>query len=387
MDGIRATWVRGGTSKCWVFETEDIEATGVDAGTLLPRLFGSPDLRQLDGIGGGSSTTSKAVLLQRSDRQDVDVDFTFAQVGIDEAKVDWGSNCGNCSTAAGLYAVEHRWVRLADPVTQVTTYNTNTDQVIVQRIPTPGGQLPTTMTATIPGAPFGGLEIGLGFVNPYGRTTGELLPTGMPREVIHVEESNWTVTLIDAGAPLVIVDAATLGLSPTNHGSWADRVTEHLPALDRVRRAAAVRMGMVDTPQQAQRAVPKLGIIGPSQDADADLNVLMLSMGVPHPAMPITGSVALTAAVLTQGTIVSDVLDRSRPDAHEWADSAITSLRLRTPAGVLTTFVDRKDGEGTVIGIKRTARTIARASIPVPASDSDQLPEVPSHEMDRGVAS
>lgn len=366
MNAIRARWVRGGTSKCWVFESQDIIDTGIPAEVLLPRLFGSPDIRQLDGVGGGSSTTSKAVILQQSARDGVDVDFTFAQVGIDEPVVDWGSNCGNCSTTAGLYAVENGWVELRDPVTKVTTYNTNTDQVIIQRIPTPHMALPKAMTATIPGTVFKGHEVGLGFVDPSGKTTGTLLPTGAARQALTVDGHTWEATLVDAGAPLVILSAQSLGLAPAAHDSWSEQIIAHLPTLENVRRAAAVAMGMVETPQDAQRAVPKLGVVSESTEPAADLNVLMLSMGAPHPAMPITGSVAFTAAGMNPGTIVADlvrekqaVMDENLPALDEG------SLRLRTPAGILTTFVESSDGSD-VIGIKRTARTIAMAELPLP---------------------
>ena len=103
---IEAEWMRGGTSKCWVFETGQLGETGTSPDVLLPRLFGSPDHRQIDGVGGATSTTSKAMILHRPADDDVDVEFTFAQVGIEEAAVDWGSNCGNCSAVVGLYAIE-----------------------------------------------------------------------------------------------------------------------------------------------------------------------------------------------------------------------------------------------------------------------------------------
>lgn len=368
MDAIRARWVRGGTSKCWVFEAQDIADTGISAGTLLPRLFGSPDLRQLDGVGGGTSTTSKAVVLEPSQRAGIDVDFTFAQVGIDEPVVDWGSNCGNCSSSAGLYAVEAGWVPLQDPLTKVVTYNTNTDQTIIQRIPTPHGRLPETMTASIPGAVFNGYEVGLGFVDPNGKTTGKLLPAGSGRTTLQADGRDWEVSMVDAGAPLVIVEATTLGLNAESHADWSQEITQHLPALDALRRAGAVAMGMVEKPQDAQRAVPKLGIVAASHDDLADLNVLMLSMGAPHPAMPITGSVAFTAAAMTPGTIPFDLAggDLGRASSKvDVKDDSAQELRLRTPAGVLATFVDDST-ENTVVGITRTARTIAEAVLPIP---------------------
>lgn len=367
MKGIRATWVRGGTSKCWVFERQELAKTGESPDVLLPRLFGSPDSRQVDGVGGGTSTTSKSIILERSARPGIDVDFTFAQVAIAEPTVDWGSNCGNCSTAAGLYAVESGWVDLAEDVTEVSTYNTNTDQVIIQRIPTPGKALPTQMRAMIPGVHFVGFEVGLGFLNPAGRTTGRLLPTGTPQQVLECEGRSWRVSLVDAGAPMVIVAAEDMGLYAADYGSWSKEVVPHLPALDKVRRLGAVAMGMCPTPDAAESAVPKLGIVGATTDSEADINVLMLSMGAPHPAMPITGSVGLTAASVIPGTIVEQFAPVNRP---EDTDGTPAHLSLRTPAGTLTTFTHTNEAD-VVIGISRTARTLASAVLPIPSPLGD----------------
>ncbi|GGE60977.1 PrpF domain-containing protein [Nesterenkonia cremea] len=357
MAEVTGTWIRGGTSKCWVFETEDIEATGLTPDEFLPRIYGSPDHRQLDGVGGATSTTSKAMLLSRSEEPDIDVVYTFAQVGIDELKVDWGSNCGNCSSTAGLYAVEQGWVELAQDMTYVRTYNTNTGQLIVQRIPTPGGALPESPTAMIPGTLYPGYEVGLGFVEPSGKTLGALLPTGRTREDLSVAGTSWPVTLVDAGAPAVILPAEAVGLVKIPHEDWTDAVRARLAELDQVRRAGAVAMGMATTAGEAERAVPKLGIVGPSRTDGADLEVLMLSMGHPHPAMPITGSVAMTMASFTAGTWPAEFAD---------ADADPQNLRLRTPAGVIATFAD-DSGPQLIVGADRTARTLASARLHLPA--------------------
>jgi 2-methylaconitate cis-trans-isomerase PrpF len=138
---IPAAWMRGGTSKCWVFEWDNLQVPGKSVDEVLLRLFGSPDHRQIDGVGGGTSTTSKAVILSRSLSEGADVDYTFAQVAIDEQKVDWGSNCGNCSAVVAPYAIQRGWVVPDGEVTTVRTLNTNTDQLILQKVPTPDGKL------------------------------------------------------------------------------------------------------------------------------------------------------------------------------------------------------------------------------------------------------
>ncbi|MGO4252858.1 PrpF domain-containing protein [Paenarthrobacter sp. TAF1] len=354
---IEAEWMRGGTSKCWVFETETLNETSIDLDELLPRLFGSPDSRQIDGVGGATSTTSKAMILRRPSDPSVDVEFTFAQVGIEEATVDWGSNCGNCSAVVGLYAIEKGWVTPKGDTTRIVTRNTNTGQLIIQQVATPSGALPIVPDAQMPGVAFPGFKVGLGFQDPAGKTTGELLPTGTASETVLAGGKSWTVSMVDAGAPVVIVRAEDLGLDISRYDTWTEHVEQHLETLDAIRRQAAVRMGMAATPAQAARAVPKLAIVGAPGDSgpDCDVNVMMLSMGKPHPALAITGSIALTLAARTPGTVLNAIT----------GNAVHPTLKLRTPAGVIETWSEEHQGS-ILVGVDRTARTIATSIIHLP---------------------
>lgn len=353
---IQAEWMRGGTSKCWVFETDHLDTTPTSLDELLPRMFGSPDQRQIDGVGGATSTTSKAVILHRSSDPEVDVEFTFAQVGIEEATVDWGSNCGNCSAVVGLYAIEKGWVLPHGEATRITTRNTNTGQIIVQRVTTPGGALSIVPDAHMPGVAFPGHKVGLGFRDPAGMTTGRLLPSGAANDLLAADGTQWTVSMVDAGAPVVIVRAEDLGLDIARYNTWIGGVELQLDTLEKIRRQAAVLMGLAPTAAEAARAIPKVAIVGaPGADPDCDVNVMMLSMGKPHPALAITGSIALTLAAQTPGTVLSDITGAT-PRA---------TLRLRTPAGVIETWSEERDGS-LLVGVDRTARTIASATIHLP---------------------
>ena len=363
---IEAEWMRGGTSKCWVFEGEHLDETNKDLDSLLPRLFGSPDHRQIDGVGGSTSTTSKAMILRRPADPNVDVEFTFAQVGIEEAAVDWGSNCGNCSAVVGLYAIEKGWVTPNGDNTRIVTRNTNTGQIIIQRVGTPAGALPIVPDAQMPGVVFPGYRVGLGFKNPAGKTTGKLLPTGEPTDTINAGGTRWTVSMVDAGAPVVIVKAEELGLDTARFESWQAGVMLQLDTLDQIRRQSAVRMGLASTVQDAARAIPKLAIVGAPKAGDAgtgdtgtgdtaDVNVMMLSMGKPHPALAITGSIALTLAASTPGTVLNSITGSEQRSI----------LRLRTPAGVIETWSEERDGS-LLVGVDRTARTIATSTLDLP---------------------
>jgi 2-methylaconitate cis-trans-isomerase PrpF len=356
MKAITATWMRGGTSKCWVFEWENLQVDGKTVDEVLLRLFGSPDSRQVDGVGGGTSTTSKAVIIKPSPDDDSDVHFTFAQVGIDEHRVDWGSNCGNCSATVAPYAIARGWVQPQTDETTVRAFNTNTDQTIIQKVATPGGVLPESGDQMIPGVPFPGLAVRLGFLDPAGRTTGHLLPTGNHKDVLDFAGQSIDSTLIDAGAPVVIVSAESLNLPNAQALTERTDLPDLLAKLDTLRREGAVTMGLVSTPAEAQRAIPKLAIVSPgSESGDEDLVVQMLSMGQPHPALPVTGSVALTMAAQEPGTVLHDLLTRDTS----------TGLALNTPAGMVQTWIDTDQGVPTV-GTLRTARTLANATLPLP---------------------
>jgi 2-methylaconitate cis-trans-isomerase PrpF len=370
MHEIPATWMRGGTSKCWVFRRDDLRIGDLSVDEVLLRVYGSPDHRQVDGVGGATSTTSKAVILAPSTEAGVDVEYTFAQVGIDEAKVDWGSNCGNCSAVVASFAIREGWVTTGAVETAVRVMNTNTGQLILQRVDTPGGELVEAATGSIPGVPFPGAPVRMGFVDPAGRSTGRLLPTGRPTDLVVVDGEAVRVTLVDAGAPVVAVPATAVGVRGDEPIAHLDAVPGLLARLDAVRREAGVLMGLAETPDEVARAVPKLALVSvpagetgvdggdggdEAGDGPTDLTVRMLSMGSFHPAVPVTGSVALTLAAGTPGTVVHDL---ARGDVSG-------GLRLGTPAGRVTTFVEHHEGV-PVVGVVRTYRRLAHGFVVLP---------------------
>ncbi|MGH3654410.1 PrpF domain-containing protein [Glutamicibacter sp.] len=352
---VKATWMRGGTSKCWVFERSALEVPGFTVDEVLLRLFGSPDPRQIDGVGGGSSTTSKAVILSPSDQPGVDIDYTFAQVGIEQGVVDWGSNCGNCSAVIAPYALKHGWIEAEDGLATVHIRNTNTGQLLIERMNLDG----TQSAAFIPGVPFPGQAVEIGFLDPAGGTTGQLFPAGDRLSTLQVAGSGShpgfeaSATLIDAGAPMVIITAAQAGLDAADFSDWPAQALAESDRLDRIRRAGAVAMGLSSSAEAAQRAIPKLAIV---QAADAggedDFRVMMLSMGAPHPALAITGSVGLTMAARQPGTAIANLLPTAPGEV----------LRMQTPAGQIQTWQRQIEGR-TAVGTTRTARELAEAQL------------------------
>lgn len=354
---VPAVLMRGGTSKCWVFDERELSRLGADRDRVLLRVYGSPDPRQIDGVGGATSTTSKAVLLAPSSRPGVDVDYTFGQVGIAEERVDWSNNCGNCSAVVGLYAVQHGWVPPVGETTRVAVYNTNTGKTILQDVPTPGGQSTNSGDALVTGVRFPAPRIGLGFVEPSGAVTGRLLPTGRPVDELESGRGRVRATLVDAGNPLALLWGPDIGLTGKEVPADVDADHDLLGDLARARAHASELMGIAPARSEADRvsrAIPKLAWAGPpSEPGSADLAVRMLSMGRTHPALAITGSVAIAAACTVPGTVAPD---QARDEG----------LRLETPGGVIGVRCEL-DPRGRVrtAFVERTARRIASAELEV----------------------
>ncbi|OZC74917.1 PrpF, AcnD-accessory [Rhodococcus sp. 06-418-5] len=361
---LRGTWMRGGTSKCWLFNAVDIDPYVAEAGGLdniLTAAFGSGDPRQLDGVGGGSSTTSKAAIVRRSSAPGIDVDYLFAQVAIENRTVEWGSNCGNCATAIGLYAVQTGLVAVDDRVTVVRMRNENTGAILTAEISTPGGRIPAEGGAAVPGTTALGVPVGLTFTDPApDRPT--MLPTGAEIERVTLGDCEFRGTFVRAGAPAAFFDAADFGLDGSESN---DVVAAHVPTLIALRRLAALRMGLSKPEEPVSHAVPKVGIIGPPLGyttttgervaaADYDISVRMLSMMAPHPAIGLTSAVAVAAAATVTGGVVIANARIGWPG----------SLRIGTAAGVLDVdYVTDRDGFLHSVTLHRAVRRIATADL------------------------
>jgi hypothetical protein len=364
---VPATLMRGGTSKCWVFDADILDELPVDVESVLLAAYGSDDPRQIDGVGGATSTTSKAMMVRAADRPDADIEYTFGQVGIGAHTVEWGSNCGNCATAVGLYALQAGLVPARPGRTDVRLFNTNTGARLRTTVDTPGGIVPEVGTATVPGVHAGGVAVDLAFLSPAGDTTGKLLPTG--RAVDLLGPTSIPATLVDAGAPAALIPAEAMGLT------GIEPPEQLLPRVDELavlRRDAALKMGLAKAEDPISYAVPKVGVVGPARDyrgaegetisaADYDLSVRMISMHAPHPAIGLTSAVAIGAAATVVDGVVAELL-ATQQDRR--------MLRIGTPAGVITARTEF-DGDGRLTGVTlaRAARRIAVAEVfvPIPA--------------------
>lgn len=345
---VPASWVRGGTSKCWIFRATEVDGLPITRDEFLLRAFGSPDLRQIDGIGGATSTTSKAIIVE--DRiggpSPTAIVYSFAQVSVDHPRVEWVSNCGNCATALALYAVQHE---LVEDVTEFTMLNRPTGLVLRATVPTPGATAPSHGGQLVRGVPFPGVPVDLGFTEATWSTHGTLLPTGCPVDRLRVDGSDYAVTMIDAGAPVAIVRAEAVGLTGADDGA---AVAARMPFFAELRRSAARAMGLPDDDQ----SVPKVGIVGPGDDT-ADLNARMISMSAPHPAIGLTSAVALAAGATIPGSLVHDLAP------------ARSTYRIGTLSGPITVSIGRTGQR--VVEFRRNSRRIVDALVYVPSVAPD----------------
>ena len=368
---IPATLVRGGTSKCWLFNQVEVPADRGDLERLLVAAYGATDPVELDGVGGATPTTSKAAVVSASPEPGVDVDYLFAQVGIGTGSVEWTSNCGNCATGVALYAVTKGMVPVTGDRTRVVMRNTNTGAVLEGIVDTPGGVVQHFGRQTVPGTRAGGVAVGLTFRDPA-RTTALLLPTGQAAQDLRVGDAEPVrVSMVTAGAPVVLVDAAGAGRTGAES---LERMTADVSWLRTVRHTAAPLMGLLRPGEEPGDAVPKVGLVGPPVPytttlgepigvKDYDVSVRMLSMNAPHPAIGLTSAVAVAAAGLLQGSVVSRI---TGGPTDEW-------LRLGTPAGVVAVrCTDVRDGLPHRVTVQRAARLLADARIYVPEAGSPQ---------------
>lgn len=328
---IPAVVMRGGTSKGLFFHEKDLPSDPHMRDKIILAAFGSPDpyRRQIDGLGGAVSTTSKVAIIGDGASHGVDVTYEFGQVGIDQALVDRRGNCGNISSAVGPFAVDEGLVPATDPVTIVRFLNLNTNKVIVAHVPTRNGQFDPLGEFELPGIPGTGSLLQLDYMEPGGAVTGKLLPTGNTSDDLDVPGiGTIRVSLVDAANPLVFVRWEDLGLKGLELPLQVDADPELLARIESVRAHASVLAGIADTVEEATLStpsVPKLAMVGSPRDypatngstingKDSSIRAAMMSMGRLHNSYPLTGAIATTVAASLQGTLVHDIASETGED-------------------------------------------------------------------------
>jgi 2-methylaconitate cis-trans-isomerase PrpF len=378
---VRAVFMRGGTSKALIFREGDLPPERATRDRIVLAALGSPDPngRQLDGMGGGISSLSKVCLIGPPTRADADVDYTFGQVAIANATVDYSGNCGNMSSAVGPFAVDEGLVDVIGDAAVIRIHNTNTQKLIVSHFALEDGRAAVDGDFTLPGVAGSGAPIRLDFIDPGGAATGKMLPTGEPLDALSVPGlGELEASMIDAANPCVFVAAESLGLSGIEMPDELERRPELLARLEAIRVAASLRMGLARSPEEAARkpSIPKIAVIasalpartlaGDVTSADAaDLTVRMISIGQPHRAVPLTGAMCLAVASRIDGSLAHRM---ARPP-----QSADDPVRIAQPSGltVVGAAVHRAF-DGTWIAehatVYRTARRLMEGVVYVTAS-------------------
>jgi 2-methylaconitate isomerase len=317
---LRATFMRGGTSKAVVFNRQDLPADPAQWDPIFLSVMGSPDPngRQLDGMGGGLSSLSKVCVVGAPTRPDADVDYTFAQISVRSAAVDYSANCGNMSSAMGPFAVSEGLVKApANGEAVVRIHNTNTGKIIVARFPMNDGEVETEGDMTIDGVSGQGAPVRLEFIDPGGTRTGRLLPTGRSCDYLDVPTLGpIEASLIDAANPCVFVAATSLGKDGSETPEALDNDPVFLDRMEAIRCAASVAMGLAPSVAEAAKipSVPKVAmVVSPRQmttlsgqrlePLDMSLGIRMISIGQLHRAVPITGATCLAIAVRIAGSL------------------------------------------------------------------------------------
>lgn len=336
-------WMRGGTSKGGYFLAEDLPADTAARDAFLLRIMGSPDPRQIDGMGGADPLTSKVAVVKRSDRPGVDVDYLFLQVFVDKAVVTDAQNCGNILAGVGPFAIERGLVAAQGDETRVTIHMDNTGQIAIATVQTPGGTVRYDGDARIDGVPGGAAPVPLEFRDTAGSSCGALLPTGNPFD----EVEGVRVTLIDNGMPCVVMRAADVGVTGYEDRETLDNDVALKARVEAIRLAVGERMNLGDV---TDKSVPKMMLVAPPRNGGA-VTVRSFIPHRAHASIGVLGAVSVATACLIEGSPAAQVATLG--------EGRRKTLSVEHPTGE-TTCVMELDADGAVISaaMLRTARKL-----------------------------
>lgn len=368
MEMLKCSIVRGGTSKGIFIMKNELPKDPAERDEVICAIYGSPDLRQIDGLGGADVLTSKLAIISPPSRPDADVDYTFGQVSFETKFVDYGGNCGNISAAIGPFVIDEGFVEAVEPVTTVRIHLTNSNNILVAEVPVKNGKACVEGDYSIDGVPGTGAKITLDWSDTAGAITGKLLPTGNAKDVISVDGKDYEVSLVDAGNPLVFIHANSLGMSGTESPNEIEANKDLMATIEKIRGQATVILGLVKTPEEAaikSPYAPFFAIVSSPADytsisgekvnaEEVDIVSRLLFMLRMHKTYPVTGTVCTGAAVRIPGSVAWEVLRKEAKTRQ--------SVNIGHPGGVISVEAEAEVISGEVklkrIGVYRTARRI-----------------------------
>ncbi|MCK0532729.1 4-oxalomesaconate tautomerase [Sphingobium agri] len=347
-DSARVMWMRGGTSKGGYFLAGDLPADTAARDSFLLRIMGSPDPRQIDGMGGADPLASKVAIVKKSARPGADVDYLFLQVFVDQAIVTDAQNCGNILAGVGPFAIERGLVEAQDGETRVAIYMENTGQTAIATVQTPGGIVRYDGSAKIDGVPGTAAPVPLEFRDTAGSSCGALLPTGN----VFDDVDGVRVTLIDNGMPCVVIKAQDVGISGYEDRETLDQDAALKARIEKIRLAVGERMNLGDV---KEKSVPKMMLVAPPRDGGA-ITVRSFIPHRAHASIGVLGAVSVATACLLPGSPAADLA--AVPDGERKV------ISVEHPSGE-TTCVMEVDEEGSVISaaMLRTARKLMDGEI------------------------
>jgi 2-methylaconitate cis-trans-isomerase PrpF len=375
---LRCAIYRGGTSKGVFIHRNELPSNPVLRDRVILAIFGSPDIRQIDGLGGADPLTSKVAIIGPPTRPDADVDYLFGQVDLTRPLVDYRGNCGNISAGVGPFAIDEGLVEAKEPITKVRIHQVNTKRIIVAEVPTVGGKAAIEGNYKIDGVPGTGARIMLDFADSAGSVTGKLLPTGNVVDELNVESvGKIEVSIVDAANPTVFCKMSDIGLKGTETPHEIDSNTSLRERIEDIRGTVAELIGLVKDKKKAKVESPYIPFIAfvdkpltytafttseVIKDEEIDLTSRLCFMQQTHKAYPVTGAVCTGVAARIPGTIVNRALSERGKRSPE--------IRIGHPAGVINIEVNVEERDSEFIikraAIGRTARRIMEGYVYVP---------------------
>ena len=380
-DTIRIPCVimRGGTSKGIFLKENDLPKDQKERDAVILAIFGSPDVRQIDGLAGADPLTSKLAIIGPPTHPDADVDYTFGQVSIKDTVIDYSGNCGNISSGVGPFAIEESFVAAGNGVTTVRIHNTNTGKILRADVEVEDGRPKVSGTCKINGVPGTGSPIWMDFAGTAGSSTGSLLPTGNVKDTISTSFGDVTVSIVDVANPCIFIRAEALGKKGTETPAEIDGDPKLLAELEEIRAKAAVMIGMAESEEDATKsspAFPMIAMVAEAQDytdfttgntikaENVDFVSRLMFMQVLHKTYPGTGTACTGAACRIPGTIPNEVVRERATDEP---------IRIGHPAGALPVLADVQDGSVKRSSFQRTARRIMEGYVYVEKAKVEAL--------------